>query len=66
VAGQGQVGSLPVEGQVEEQTAAGRTQHPDQVHRGDDLLLVAVADRSRTNLALADKAVATRAGTVLA
>ena len=33
--------------------------------RGDDLLLVAVVDRARTNLALADRAMAVRAGTVL-
>ena len=35
-------------------------------HRGDDLLLVTVADRARTNLALADRAMAAQAGTVLA
>ena len=35
-------------------------------HRGDDLLLVTVADRSRTNLALADRAMAVQAGSVLA
>ena len=35
-------------------------------HRGDDLLLVTVADRARTNLALADRAMAVQAGSVLA
>ena len=35
-------------------------------HRGDDLLLVAVADRSRTNLALADRTMAVQADSVLA
>ena len=35
-------------------------------HRGDDLLLVAVADRAQTNLALADRTMVVQAGTVLA
>jgi hypothetical protein len=35
-------------------------------HRGDDLLLVTVADRARTNFALADRTMAAQADTVLA
>lgn len=35
-------------------------------HRGDDLLMVTVVDRARTNLALADRAMVLHAGTVLA
>ncbi|HEV2637446.1 MAG TPA: hypothetical protein VGX23_20005 [Actinocrinis sp.] len=35
-------------------------------HRGDDLLFVAVADRARTNIALAERAVVAQVGTVLA